>query len=80
MEKATINLLGKNIAKLIQERCHGCQVDHLSQKQHSCIMLDSEEHIKLYFEEAWDRINFDEVLIDYKKIFKNYLTVKSEIV
>ena len=42
--------------KLVQEekvnRCHGCAIQHPSQRQHSCLMLDNEDSWFYYHDEA----------------------------
>ena len=78
MEKTLLKLLENNIAKLTRERCHGCKIDHPSQTQHSCLTLDSEDHINVYFEEAWNRINFKEILNVYKKYFQSLLVCETQ--
>ena len=36
-------------AKVIKEHCPGCVIDHPSQRQHYCVMLDNDELFEMYF-------------------------------
>ena len=46
--------------KLVQEekvnRCQGCAIQHPSQRQHSCLMLDIEDAWFYYHDEAREQI------------------------
>ena len=52
--------------RLIQEeklnRCHGCVIQHPSQREHSCLMMDSEESWLFYHDEARENIDVNDVL------------------
>jgi len=52
--------------RLIQEeklnRCHGCVIQHPSQREHSCLMMDSEEAWLFYHDEARENIDVNDVL------------------
>ena len=54
-----------NIVKLM---CYGCEVDHPSQNQHSCIMNDRQEHIEMYFEKLLSAVNEDDILLSWSDI------------
>ena len=47
--------------KLVQEekvnRCHGCTIQHPSQRQHSCLMLDTEDAWFYYHDVACEQID-----------------------
>ena len=51
---------------LIQEekvnRCNGCSVNHPSQRQHSCLMMDSRDGWFYCHDDARDKINLNEIL------------------
>ena len=51
---------------LIQEeklnRCHGCAIQHPSQRQHSCLMMDSEDAWFYYHDEVREKIDLNTVL------------------
>ena len=52
--------------KLVQEekvdRCHGCTIQHPSQRQHSCLMLDIEDAWFYYHDEAREQIDLAVVM------------------
>ena len=52
--------------KLVQEekvnRCHGCTFQHPSQRQHSCLMLDTEDAWFYYHDEAREQIDLAAVM------------------
>ena len=45
------------ISNLAVENCNGCITDHPSQRQHPCLMMESDERLFLYFDEALPRIS-----------------------
>ena len=51
---------------LVQEekvnRCHGCAIQHPSQRQHSCLMLDTEDAWFYYHDEAREQIELAVVI------------------
>ena len=44
------------ITNLVVENCTGCIIDHPSQRQHACLMMESDERIWLYFDTALERV------------------------
>ena len=52
--------------KLVQEEkvncCHGCVIQHPSQRQHSCLMLDTEDAWFYYHDEAREQIDLAVVM------------------
>ena len=52
--------------KFVQEekvnRCHGCATQHSSQRQHSCLMLDTEDAWFYYHDEAREQIDLAVVM------------------
>ena len=52
--------------KLVQEekvnRCHGCTIQHPSQRQHSCLMLDTEDAWFYYHDVAREKIDLAVVM------------------
>ena len=43
------------IRDIAERKCHGCQIDHPSQRQHDvCLMMTVEERVELCFDEALD--------------------------
>ena len=59
--------------KLVQEekanRCHGCAIQHPSQRQHSCLMLDIEDAWSYYHDEAQEQIDLAMVMLTVKTVY-----------
>ena len=51
---------------LVQEekvtRCNGCAIQHPSQRQHSCLIMDSEDAWFYFRDEAVEKMNLNDVL------------------
>ena len=75
--------------KLVQEekvnRCHGCVIQHPSQRQHSCLMLDTEDAWFYYHDVAREQIDLAVVMKTVERVcstlglklgqtWKSYLT------
>ena len=41
---------------IIQSNCYGCEVDHPSQRQHSCLMDDPQDQFNMYIEEMLEKL------------------------
>ena len=54
------------VDKLIQEeklnRCHGCAIQHPSQNQHSCLMMDNDDEWMSYHDEVVEQIDLKVIL------------------
>ena len=54
------------VDKLIQQeklnRCHGCAIQHPSQNQHSCLMMDNDDAWMYYRDEVMEQIDLNLVL------------------
>lgn len=50
-------LYGKKIYEISRERCNGCEIDHLSQSEHSCLMDSSYMKLVMNFELAFMNLN-----------------------
>ena len=54
------------IDKLIQQeklnRCHGCAIQHPSQNQHSCLMMDNDDAWMYYHDEVVEQIDLNSML------------------
>ena len=52
--------------RLIQEEklngCHGCVIQHLSKREHTCLVMDNEEAWLFYHDEARENIDVNDVL------------------
>ena len=59
--------------KLVQEekvnRCQGCTIQHPSQRQHSCLMLDTEDAWFYYHDVAHEQIDLAVVIKKLWKVF-----------
>ena len=44
------------------KRCNGCEIDHPSQRQHSCAMMDSEDAWMYYRDDAVEKMDLNVVL------------------
>ena len=42
---------------LVMEYCNGCLIDHPSQRQHDCLMIEVDERMCLYFDEAVNSVS-----------------------
>ena len=45
------------ISVLVVENCKGCIIDHPSQRQHPCLMMENEERLLMYFDIAYLRVS-----------------------
>ena len=45
------------IPVLVVENCNGCIIDHPSQGQHPCLMMENEERLLMYFDIACSRVS-----------------------
>jgi hypothetical protein len=45
------------ISVLVVENCNGCIIDHPSQKQHPCLMMENDERLLMYFDIALSRVS-----------------------
>ena len=44
---------------VVMDNCYGCEVDHPSQAQHTCLMGTISEHLHTYFEETFNHIKYE---------------------
>ena len=60
------------VNELIQEeklnRCHGCAIQHLSQRKHSCLMMDKEDSWLYYREDVVEKIDLNAVLNNVESV------------
>jgi hypothetical protein len=50
------------LVTLAKKNCYGCEVNHPSQTQHTCLMWTELEHLSVYLEEALETVDREEVL------------------
>ena len=44
------------ISMMVLENCEGCRVDHPSQRQHDCLMMEDDQKMWLYFDSALEKV------------------------
>ena len=44
------------IHQLVEKNCNGCRIEHGSQREHDCIMMENEERLRCYFDEALNQL------------------------
>ena len=71
--------LQEGLNDVVSKNCYGCEVDHPSQVQHSCLMLDEEQHIDVYFEELQVGVKQDEILLAWMEVVDD-LDISPEII
>ena len=52
LEALYVHAVGYEVRKLCEDNCYGCEVDHPSQKNHDCLMMDDDLKWLLYTTEA----------------------------
>ena len=45
------------ISRLVVENCSGCMIDHPSQRRHQCPMMERDQQLCTYFDEALSKIS-----------------------
>ena len=60
------------INQLVVENCNGCIIDHPSQRQHSCLMMESDERLSMYFDDALLKVS-------EAKVMENFMNSLSDI-
>ena len=55
-------LIGKLIQQEKLNRCHGCAIQHPSQNQHSCLMMDNDDAWMYYHDEVVEQIDLNSML------------------
>jgi len=62
--------LREEIVPLATKHFYGCEVNHPSQTQHTCLMWTDFEHLDMYLEEALQTVDREEV----RKMWDNEMT------
>lgn len=65
------------INDLVVQNCHGCAIDHPSQRQHVCCMMDLDERVLIYFDEAFASMNVNRVIEVVKESLQQKLLVQA---
>ena len=55
--KCYIDEVASEICKLVLQNCNGCRIDHPSQRQYECLMMEVEENMWVYFDCALDAVS-----------------------
>ena len=50
---------------LLKIATYGCIIDHPSQRQHPCLMMESDETLSLYFDDALSRVSEASVMENF---------------
>ena len=53
------------INQLVVENCNGCIIDHPSQRQHPCLMMESDERLSMYFDDTLSKISEARVMENF---------------
>ena len=53
------------INQLVVENCNGCIIDHPSRRQHPCLMMESDERLSMYFDDALSKISEARVMENF---------------
>ena len=59
------------INQLVVENCNGCIIDHPSQRQHPCLMMESDERLSMYFDDALLKISEARVMENFMNSLSN---------
>jgi hypothetical protein len=57
LEGIYANAVAHEVHRLCVELCCGCQINHPSQRQHDCLMIDEHERWQMYGLQAIGRVN-----------------------
>lgn len=52
------------------ECCYGCEIDHPSQRQHSCLCADDDEIFLTHFDAAFDLLNKEKLVLAVKDLLR----------
>ena len=53
------------INQLVVENCNGCIIYHPSQRQYPCLMMESDERLSMYFDDALSKISEARVMENF---------------
>ena len=52
---------------VVKENCYGCEVDHPSQVEHTCLMWTQVEHLDVYFNLTFEKIIYGDIVKKFRK-------------
>ena len=72
MQREMYKVCAKTVDNLlyyvVQEECHGCQIDHPNQKQHDlCLFMTYEQQVDCFLEDILKRLDDVEIIEDWIK-------------
>ena len=59
------------ITSMVLKNCNGCLIDHPSQRQHDCLMMEADERLWLYFQAALESVSEAEVVEKFMNSLKD---------
>ena len=59
------------ISKLVNKNCNGCFIQHPSQRQHDCLMMEADEKLWIYFDDALENISQANVMKNFIELLKD---------
>ena len=65
------------INDLVARNCYGCAIDHPSQRQHVCCMMDLDERVLVYFDEAFASMDVFRVMETVKESLQQKLLIQA---
>ena len=78
MKKTLARHNGRGVADLSKLCCHGCVVDHPSQRQHDCLLPD-DILIDMHFDEAVEKVNSTAVIRDWLTLLLDVNLSQSDV-
>ena len=69
--------LSYEILTLTNENCYGCKIDHPSQREHDCCMMDNTTMTCNYLDAAMERIDQDKAMKNFIDLTNEHLPVNS---
>ena len=65
--QAYVDVVADIIMDLVKENCNGCYIDHPSQRQHDCMMMDDDILVYRYLTRALQKVDEEEVMNMFSK-------------
>ena len=66
--KVYAKVVRETLYEVAQENCHGCRIDHPSQKQHDvCLFMSLEEKLDYFLDEALERVDLERATEKWNK-------------
>ena len=65
-------LLMNEFRRVLNEKCTGCQMNDRNQFEHElCLLASVQQQVNICFEEAYNRVNWDQVFELYQEKLRN---------